>query len=132
MTTAGGDVTSESDGGPGADRDAAIADRDDAIADRGTWWTVVAGPGVVCLFSLLTVPLVLGTLDARLHSPLAAPGYALFVALTVVGERVVPQFAFRLYWPPFLLCSYGVAVAGAGVGRACLRGSDRLRGAARE
>lgn len=125
MTTGGDDVASESDGGPGADRG-------DAIADRGAWWVVVAGPGVVCLFSLLTVPLVLGTLDARLHSPLAAPGYALFVALTVVGERVVPQFAFRLYWPPFLFCSYGVAVAGAGVGRACLRGSNRLRGTARE
>lgn len=132
MTTAGDDVTSESDGGPGADRDDAIADRGGTTADRDAWWVAVAGPGVVCLFSLLTVPPVLGTLDARLHSPLAVPGYALFVALTVVGERVVPQFVFRLYWPPFLLCSYGVAVAGAGVGRACLRGSDRLHDAARE
>lgn len=120
MTAGRGDVSTRSSEGPST---GSI----DAAADRSAWWTVVAGPGVVLVFAALTVPLVVGTLDARFHSPLAAPGYTLFVVLTLVGEAVVPQFTFRLYWPPFLLCSYGLAVVTAGIGRGCLRGLDRVR-----
>lgn len=95
-------------------------DSDGSKVDGG-WWLAVAGPGVVIVFAALTVPLVAGTVDARLHTPLALPGYTLFVALTVVGERIVPQYAFRLYWGPFLLCCYALAIVVAGIGRGCRR-----------
>lgn len=99
-----------------------MTDRNVCLVDRmDRWWTVLAEPGVVSVFAALTVPLVVGTLDARLHTPLAVPGYTLFVAVTVVGERIVPQYAFRLYWIPFVLCCYAIAIVVTGIARACFR-----------
>lgn len=74
------------------------------------YWNVIAGPGVWAAFGALTVPFVAGILDTRLMSPLAAPGYVLFVGLSIVGERIVPQYAFWLYWGPFLACCYVLSV----------------------
>lgn len=74
---------------------------------------LVAGPVVWSVFALLVFPLALGVIDARLMTPLALPGYTLFVLMTVVGDvlPVVRNFGFRLYWLPFLLVCYGIAVA---------------------
>lgn len=81
------------------------------------YWDVIAGPGVWAAFGALTVPFVAGILDTRLMSPLAAPGYVLFVGLSIVGERIVPQYAFWLYWGPFLGCCYVLSVVFAAVAR---------------
>lgn len=74
---------------------------------------LVAGPVVWICFALLVFPLALGTIDARLMTPLALPGYAMFVLMTVVGDvlPVVRNYGFRLYWLPFLLVCYGISVA---------------------
>lgn len=65
------------------------------------------------VFALLVVPLVLGTIDGRLWTPLAAPGYLLMMGMTIVGSVLVPQYEFWLYWPPFVLLCYGLSVGAA-------------------
>jgi hypothetical protein len=75
----------------------------------------LARPATAAVFALLVVPLVLGTVDGRLWTPLAAPGYLLMMVMTIVGSVVAPQYEFWLYWPPFVLLCYGLAV-GAGAG----------------
>ena len=70
----------------------------------------LARPATGVVFALLVVPLVLGTVDGRLWTPLAAPGYLLMMALTIVGSVLVPQYEFWLYWPPFVLLCYGLSV----------------------
>lgn len=72
--------------------------------------SVVTGWVVWLVFGLLVVPLIIGTIDIRLMVPLALPGYLLMVGLTVVGSFVVPQYAYWLYWIPFVVGSFGIAV----------------------
>jgi hypothetical protein len=73
---------------------------------------LVAGPVVWISFALLVFPLALGTIDTRLMTPLALPGYTIFVLMTVVGDvlPVIRNYGFRLYWLPFLLVCYGISV----------------------
>lgn len=72
--------------------------------------SVVTGWVVWLVFGLLVVPLLIGTIHTPLMVPLALPGYLLMVALTVVGSYVIPQYAYWLYWVPFVLGSFGIAV----------------------
>lgn len=75
---------------------------------------VLSGPATVVAFCVLFVPFVLGVFDARLMTPLAAPGYALLVGMTVVGSRLVP-YDLWIYWVPFLAACYAIAVAVGGL-----------------
>lgn len=73
---------------------------------------LVIAPVVWVCFALLAFPLALSTIDSRLFSPLALPGYVLFVCMTVVGDTLpkVRNFGFRLYWFPFLVVCYGISL----------------------
>ncbi|AGB37775.1 hypothetical protein [Natronococcus occultus] len=70
---------------------------------------VLFGPATVVTFCLLFVPLAVGVLDTRLMTPLAAPGYTLLLAMTVVGSEVFPQYSLWVYWVPFTVVCYGIA-----------------------
>ncbi|ELY57192.1 hypothetical protein C491_11843 [Natronococcus amylolyticus DSM 10524] len=73
------------------------------------------GPATVVAFCLLFVPLTLGVLDTRLMTPFAAPGYALLLAMTVVGSYVLPQYGLWIYWIPFTVVCYGIAAVVGGL-----------------
>lgn len=86
---------------------------------------VAVGPIVRLSFALLVFPFAVSVIDSRLSSPLAVPGYVLFVLMTVVGN-VLPvsrRFGFRLYWVPFVVVCYGISVA-VGTGYYAVRRQD--------
>lgn len=70
-------------------------------------------PIVWVSFALLVFPLAISKIDSRLFSPLAVPGYVLFVLMTIVGNVLpwVRNFGFRLYWAPFVVICYGISIA---------------------
>lgn len=84
--------------------------------------TLVFAPIVWVSFALLVFPLAISKIDSRLFSPLAVPGYVLFVLMTIVGNVLpwVRNFSFRLYWAPFVVICYGISVA-VGIGYYTLR-----------
>lgn len=88
--------------------------------DLQNFRTVFAGRVVVVVFTLLTIPLVVGSLDGRLLTPLAYPGYLALMVGSSVGSYLFPNFAIWVFWAPFLLGSYAVAVV-AGVGYRTIR-----------
>lgn len=75
----------------------------------------LARPATAAVFGLLVLPVLVGTVDGRLWTPLAAPGYFLMMFMTIVGSVVVPNYEFWVYWPPFVVASYVIAVAVAAV-----------------
>lgn len=78
---------------------------------------LVVAPIVWVNFALLVFPLAISKIDTRLFSPLAVPGYVLFVLMTIVGNILpkIRNFGFRLYWVPFVVVCYGISlVVGAG------------------
>jgi hypothetical protein len=80
-----------------------------------------AGPAVVVAFALLTVPLVAGALDSAFMTPLAFPGYLVLTIGSAVGNLLFPNFALWVYWVPFAMACYGLAVIAGGVYRAARR-----------
>lgn len=90
--------------------------------ERASIGDLLLGPAVCVSFALLVFPFAVSVVDVRLWTPLALPGYVLFVLMTVVGDLlpVVRSFGFRLYWVPFLFVCYGISVAVA-VGYAAIR-----------
>lgn len=86
------------------------------------------GPAVCVAFALLVFPFAITVLDARLWTPLALPGYTIFVLMTVVGDvlPLVRNFGFRLYWLPFVFVCYVLSVAVA-VGYRSLRPNPHHR-----
>ncbi len=80
-------------------------------------WSVLTGPRVWVVFGAITVPFAVGVTDTRLMTPLAAPGYALMSAMTIVGSYLTPQYTFWLYWIPFCVCSYVISVVCAAISR---------------
>ena len=86
--------------------------------------TLVVAPIVWVSFALLVFPLAISKIDSRLFSPLAVPGYILFVLMTTVGNILpkIRNFGFRLYWVPFIVVCYGISLAvGAGYYAVCRR-----------
>lgn len=73
----------------------------------------VVAPSVWVSFALLVFPVALSTIDSRLWSPLALPGYVLFVLMTAIGNVLpkVRNLGFRLYWLPFIVVCYGISLA---------------------
>lgn len=74
---------------------------------------LVITPVVWVSFALLVFPLAVSVIDSRLFSPLAVPGYILFVLLPIVGNILprIRNFGFRLYWLPFIVVCYGISLA---------------------
>lgn len=83
---------------------------------------VLASPAVLAVFAFLTVPLVLGTLDTALMTPLALPGYLILTIGSAVGNHLLPALALWTFWVPFLLACYTLAVLVGGAYRALSRG----------
>jgi hypothetical protein len=71
---------------------------------------VLTAPATIATYLLLVVPLALGWFKASLLSPLALPGYLIYVIGTAIGNAIAPRLDFWVYWAPFLVGCYGVAV----------------------
>ena len=76
---------------------------------------VLVGPATLVTYALLVVPFALGAFKTALMTPLALPGYLIFVIGTAIGNAIAPRFALWVYWVPFLVGCYGISlVAGYG------------------
>ncbi|MDG5819351.1 hypothetical protein [Natronococcus sp. A-GB7] len=71
---------------------------------------VLTAPATIATFLLLVVPLALGWFRTSLLSPLALPGYLIYMVGSAIGNLVAPRFELWVYWIPFLAGSYGIAV----------------------
>ncbi|SFL15089.1 hypothetical protein SAMN04487950_2737 [Halogranum rubrum] len=71
---------------------------------------LVAGPSVLVTFALLVVPLTAGSLDGRLMTPLAYPGYLIMMVGSSFGSYLFPNFALWVFWFPFVVGCYGISV----------------------
>lgn len=97
-------------------RSDAVADVDDdayeVTIDGAFLRRHLANRWVLGVYALLVVPLAVGQFWRM--TPLALPGYVIMTAGTVIGRALVPNYEMWLYWVPFLLSCYGLAVlAGA-------------------
>lgn len=88
------------------------------------WEPAFVGRAVWVVFGLLVGPLLAGLIDGRLWTPLALPGYLLMLAITYVASVLVPQYRFWVFWPPFVLASYGISVVVGGAYYALTGGLD--------
>lgn len=70
----------------------------------------LTAPATIATYLLLVVPLALGWFKTSLLSPLALPGYLIYVIGTAIGNLFAPRLDFWVYWAPFLVGCYGVAV----------------------
>lgn len=70
----------------------------------------LTAPVTVATYLLLVVPLAIGWFETSLLSPLALPGYLIFVIGSAIGNAIFPWIDFRTYWVPFLVGCYGIAV----------------------
>jgi hypothetical protein len=77
-----------------------------------------AGPAVLVTFGLLVVPLAVGSLDGRLMTPLAYPGYLVLMIGSSIGSYLFPNFALWVFWAPFVVGSYGISVVVGALDRA--------------
>lgn len=102
-------TTDDAGAGGGGDGDGARS------VDTGTLRRIFAGRVVLATFGLLVVPLTLGSLDGRLMTPLAFPGYLILMVGSSVGSYLFTNIALWVFWAPFVLGSYVLAlVVGAG------------------
>ncbi|WP_255194907.1 hypothetical protein [Halorarius litoreus] len=83
--------------------------------NRTTVGRLLAGPSVVVTFLLLVLPVVAGAIDTAFMTPLALPGYLVLTVGSAVGNLLFPNFALWVYWVPFAVACYGLAVV-VGVG----------------
>lgn len=72
---------------------------------------VLAGPATVVTYAVLVVPLAAGWLRTAWMTPLALPGYFIYVIGTAIGNVISPRFEFWAYWLPFTVGCYAVSVA---------------------
>jgi hypothetical protein len=84
---------------------------------------VLTSPATVGTYLFLVLPLTVGWFKTSLLSPLALPGYLIYVVGTAIGNVFAPRLAFWVYWIPFLIGCYAVAVV-VGLGYELLR--DRV------
>lgn len=71
----------------------------------------LTSPAMLVTYAVLVVPFAIGWLKTALMTPLALPGYLLFVLGTAVGKAIAPGIEFWVYWVPFLGGCYGLAAA---------------------
>lgn len=72
---------------------------------------VLAGPVTLVTYAFLVVPLAAGWLKTAWMTPLALPGYLVYVIGTAIGDVLVPRFEFWTYWIPFSVGCYAISVA---------------------
>ncbi len=70
---------------------------------------VLASPATLATYALLVVPFALGWFRSEWMSPLALPGYLIFVIGTSIGNLIAPRYEFWVYWAPFLAGSFGLS-----------------------
>jgi hypothetical protein len=75
------------------------------------------GRSVIAVFVILVGPLVIGTIDTDLMTPLALPGYVALSLGSSIGSYLFPNFALWVFWAPFLVGSYVVSLVVAGMYR---------------
>ncbi|TYL35869.1 hypothetical protein CV102_25520 [Natronococcus pandeyae] len=80
----------------------------------------LTAPATIATYLLLVVPLALGWFKTSLLSPLALPGYLVYVIGTAIGNVFASRLSFWVYWIPFLAGCYGIAVT-VGYGYELLR-----------
>lgn len=97
-----------------------------AVSLRRVLW----GPPTLTAYALLVVPFAVGWLRTSWMTPLAVPGYVLYVTGTAIGNAIAPRFDLWVYWVPFLVGCYGLAIA-VGYGydrtRASISSTDSVR-----
>lgn len=76
-----------------------------------------AGRSVIAVFVILVGPLVVGTIDTDLMTPLALPGYIALSLGSSIGSYLFPNLALWVFWAPFLFGSYVVSLLVAGLYR---------------
>jgi hypothetical protein len=76
-----------------------------------------AGRTVIAVFVILVGPLVIGTIDTDLMTPLALPGYVALSLGSSIGSYLFPNLALWVFWAPFLFGSYVVSLLVAGLYR---------------
>ena len=76
----------------------------------GAFRRALTAPATIATYLVLVVPLALGWFKTSLLSPLALPGYLIYVVGTAIGNLFAPRLDFWVYWGPFLVGCYGVAV----------------------
>lgn len=72
---------------------------------------VLVGPETVATYIFLVVPLAAGWLRTAWMTPLALPGYLIYVLGTAIGNALSPRFELWAYWFPFTVGCYAVSVA---------------------
>ncbi|MFC4356564.1 hypothetical protein ACFO0N_01215 [Halobium salinum] len=70
-------------------------------------------PSVLLVYALLVVPTVAAQFWQP--TPLVLPGYFVMTAGTVFGRALAPNYEMWVYWAPFLVGCYAVALAVGGV-----------------
>lgn len=76
-----------------------------------------AGRFVIGVFVIIVGPLVAGTIDTDLMTPLALPGYVALSLGSSIGSYLFPNLALWVFWAPFLFGSYVVSLVVAGLYR---------------
>ena len=78
---------------------------------------MLAGRSVISTFVIIVGPLVAGTIDTDLMTPLAFPGYVALSLGSSIGSHLFPNLALWVFWAPFLFGSYVVSLVVAGLYR---------------
>ncbi|WP_266076798.1 hypothetical protein [Haladaptatus caseinilyticus] len=71
---------------------------------------VLSGRAVWGWYLLLVVPLVIGSFDTRLMTPLALPGYLVLTLGSAYGSHLFPTFELWVFWAPFFVGMYVISV----------------------
>ncbi|SFS34648.1 hypothetical protein [Halostagnicola kamekurae] len=70
---------------------------------------VLASPATLLTYVVLVVPFALGWLRSSWLSPLALPGYLVYVIGSAIGNAIAPRYEFWTYWGPFLVGCFGLS-----------------------
>lgn len=95
----------------------------DAPPVRATLRRHLLSPSVLVVYALLVVPTVAAQFWRP--TPLALPGYVVMTAGTVFGRALAPNYEMWVYWAPFLVGCYAIAVVVGGAVDRTLAASRR-------
>lgn len=76
---------------------------------RSSFRGVLTSPATLATYALFVVPFALGWLRSSWMSPLALPGYLVFVIGSAIGNAIAPRYEFWTYWGPFLVGCFGLS-----------------------
>jgi hypothetical protein len=87
------------------------------VTDAGRLRRVLLGADVALVTGLVVLPFAATWVSPRFATPLTLPGYLVYTIGSAVGNAIAPDFALWVYWVPFLLAAYVLAVVVAGASR---------------